>query len=110
MVYFNDLNLRSCLAFSTPSPRPLQSGAPLTLGHVCQSFGAQSWFPETCGRTLAVATRATCEEAVYLDRDLVVLGNDVWATEAREQLEARFVALEEAELRVAPGGLEACHG
>ena len=51
-----------------------------------------------------------CEEAVYLDRDLVVLGNDVWAAEEREQLESRFVALEEAELRVAPGGLEACHG
>ena len=52
----------------------------------------------------------TCEEAVDLDRDLVVLGNDVWATEARDHLESRFVALEEAELRVAPGGLEACHG
>ena len=62
------------------------------------------------GHTVAVATRVTCEEAVDLDRDLVVLGNDVWATEAREQLESRFVALEEAELRVAPGGLEACHG
>ena len=52
----------------------------------------------------------TCEEAVDLDRNLVVLGRDVWATEAREQLESRFVALEEAELRVAPGGLGACHG
>ena len=39
------------------------------------------------GHTLAVATRVTCEEAVYLDRDLMVLGIDVWATEAREQLE-----------------------
>ena len=62
------------------------------------------------GHTLAVATRVTCEEAADLDRDLVLLGNDVWATEARDHLESRFVALEEAELRVAPGGLEACHG
>ena len=62
------------------------------------------------GHTLAVATRVTCEEAVDLDRDLVVLGNDVWATEARDQLESRFVAREEREVRVAPGRLEACHG
>ena len=52
----------------------------------------------------------TCEEAVDLDRDLVVLGNGVWATDARGQLDSRFVALAEAELRAAPGGLEACHG
>ena len=62
------------------------------------------------GQTLAAATRVTCEEAADLDRDLVASGNDVWATEARDHLESRFVALEEAELRVAPGGLEACHG
>ena len=62
------------------------------------------------GHTLAVATRVTCEEAVDLDRDLVVLGNGVWATDARGQLDSRFVALAEAELRVAPGGLEVCHG
>ena len=58
----------------------------------------------------AAATRVTCEEAVELDSDLVALGNDLWATEAREQLESRFVALEEAEQSAAPGGLEACHG
>ena len=58
---------------------------------------ARSYFSRARGHNLAVATRVTCEEAVALDHDLTALGNDVWGMEARAQLEARFVALEEAE-------------
>ena len=75
-----------------------------------REFRRAAMVSQARGQNLAAATRVTCEEAADLDRDLVALGNDVWATEARDHLEARFVALEEAELRVAPGGLEACHG
>ena len=37
-------------------------------------------------------------EALDVDRELLELGTDLWAVEARQELEARFAALEEAEL------------
>ena len=49
-------------------------------------------------KTMWVATRDTCMEALDVDRELLELGTDLWAVEARQELEARFVSLEEAEL------------
>ena len=49
-------------------------------------------------KNMWVATRDTCMEALDVDRELLELGTDLWAVEARAELEARFAALEEAEL------------
>ena len=49
-------------------------------------------------KNMWVATRDTCMEAFDVDRELLELGTDLWAVEARAELEARFAALEEAEL------------
>ena len=49
-------------------------------------------------KNMWVATRETCWEAVDVDRELLELGTDVWAVEARQELEARLAALEEADL------------
>ena len=50
------------------------------------------------GQNMWVATRETCQEAVDVDRELLELGTDVWAVEARPELEARFATLEQAGL------------
>ena len=49
-------------------------------------------------KNMWVATRDTCMEALDVDRELLELGTDLWAVDARQELEARFAALEEAEL------------